>query len=70
MDDIAKTMPLVPNRISVFKKVRATICKHCPACNQARKKPDSMVGKLLHHPWHSNHCPVWKAYNEVYGDQK
>jgi hypothetical protein len=68
MDDIAEGTYLAPKRIGTFKKVRATICKHCPACKRARKKPDSVVGKILHHSWHSNHCPVWKAYNEVYGE--
>lgn len=68
INDISKATDTAQKRIGTFKKVRATICKHCPACKQARKNPDSVVGKILHHSWHSNHCPVWKAYNEVYGE--
>ncbi len=55
--------------IGLFKKMKARICKHCPACNQARKNPESIVGKILHHPFHAERCPVWKAYQEVYGDR-
>ena len=48
-----------------FEKVRAVICKYCPACIAARKSPHSMVGRLLHHPLHSDNCPMWKAYQQV-----
>lgn len=69
MSDINNATTMAPNRIGTFKKVRAAICKHCPACKQARRNPHSVVGKILHHSWHSDHCPVWKAYNEVYGEK-
>ncbi len=54
----------------IFKRMRASICKHCPACNRARKSPESFMGKMLHHPLHSKNCPVWKAYEDIYGQQK
>jgi hypothetical protein len=62
-----KTAKNTENNISNFKKIKAVICKHCPACNYARKNPESIIGKILHHPFHSNHCPIWKAYEELYG---
>ena len=52
-----------------FKKVRAVICKHCPMCSAARRSPQSVIGRLLHHPIHSNNCPMWTAYQQVYGEQ-
>ena len=70
MNELAGSNQLVPSRHGTYKRVRAAICKHCPACKQARKNPASIVGKFLHHPWHSTHCPVWKAYNEVYGEKE
>jgi hypothetical protein len=54
----------------LFKRARATVCKHCPACKQARKDPESLVGRVLHHPRHAERCPVWKAYQEINGEQK
>ena len=53
-----------------FEKVQAVICKHCPFCIAARKSPHSMVGRMLHHPLHSDNCPMWKAYQQVYGDKQ
>ena len=53
-----------------FTKVRAVICKHCPACIVARKSPQSVVGRLLHHPVHADNCPMWQAYRQVYEDQQ
>jgi hypothetical protein len=67
MSNDIETNGMAPNRTGMFKNLRATICKHCPACKRARENPESVVGKILHHSWHSNHCPVWKAYNDVYG---
>ena len=54
--------------IPVFKKLRAKICDNCPLCNRARNNPDSRIGKILHHRYHADHCPMWKAHKEVYGD--
>ena len=53
MNELAGSNQLVPSRHGTYKRVRAAICKHCPACKQARKNPASIVGKFLHHPWHS-----------------
>ncbi len=55
-------------QIGVFKKARAVMCHHCPFCNHARKKPGSMLGKLMHHKSHADNCPMWKAEKEVYGE--
>ena len=57
-------------RVGQFKKIRAVICKHCPVCNSARKSPDSLVGRLVHHPLHADNCPMWTAYQQVYGEQE
>ena len=57
-----------PERAGRFKKARAVICRHCPVCNAARRSPNSFIGRLLHHPVHSEHCPMWTAYQQVYGE--
>lgn len=54
--------------VTRFKKLRATICEHCPFCVHARKNPDSTIGKILHHRFHADHCPLWTAYRDVYGE--
>jgi hypothetical protein len=55
-------------RPTMFKKIRARICHNCPACNHARKNPESRIGKILHHRHHADNCPLWNAEKEVYGD--
>jgi hypothetical protein len=66
----SKTSQVTDNQVGLFKNLRASICKYCPACNHARKNPESIVGRILHHPFHSSHCPIWKAYGEVYGENR
>ncbi|MFH1131103.1 MAG: hypothetical protein V1754_07190 [Pseudomonadota bacterium] len=51
-----------------LKKFMALRCDKCPACNYARKNPESWIGKLF--SWHGKWCPFWKAWQEVYGDKK
>lgn len=73
MEPYAKTTILsqtnnAKEKISIFKRARAKICKHCPMCRQARKNPDSRIGKILHHPLHADHCPFWNAEKAVYGE--
>ena len=70
MDNDIKTDRPSEKPIGRFKKFRASICKHCPACNRARENPESLTGRILHHRFHSAHCPVWKAYEEVYGEKR
>jgi hypothetical protein len=53
---------------TVFKRIRARICHNCPVCNHARKNPDSKIGRMLHHRYHADNCPFWKAEKEVYGE--
>ncbi len=55
---------------TVFKRIRARICHNCPVCNHARKNPDSKIGRVLHHRYHKDNCPFWKAEKELYGDGK
>ncbi len=54
--------------VSSFKRLRAKVCEHCPFCIHARKSPDSAIGKILHHRFHADHCPLWTAYRDVYGE--
>jgi len=48
-------------------KILAWICHRCPVCQYGREHPDSPIGKILHHPVHADHCPMWKAERTVYG---
>jgi len=57
------------DNIGTFKKIRATMCHHCPMCKHARANPQSGIGKILHHKLHAEHCPMWKAEQEVYGKE-
>jgi hypothetical protein len=54
--------------VSGFKRLRAKICEHCPFCIHARKSPDSTIGRILHHRIHADHCPLWTAHRDVYGE--
>lgn len=47
------------------KKFLALLCKFCPFCAYARKKPDSEFAKKLVEA--EKNCPACKAYKEVYG---
>ncbi len=65
-----KALPENKDTVGRFTKVSAAICKYCPACIVARKSPHSMVGRLLHHPMHSDNCPMWTAYQKVHGESQ
>ena len=54
----------------IYKKIMASVCHHCPICKYGRNNPESMIGKMLHHKLHSDHCPMWKAEIERYGDRE
>ncbi len=69
MTRVEKTSEMTKDNVGLLKRVSASVCKHCPACNHARKRPDSLVGKILHHTSHSENCPIWKAYKEVYENE-
>jgi hypothetical protein len=58
------------DNIGRFKKIRAAICHNCPMCKHARGNPQSVIGKILHHKMHAEHCPMWKAEQEVYGKER
>ncbi len=51
--------------VSPLRKVLAAMCSHCPICNYGRTHPDSVLGRLLHHSLHADHCPFWKAEQAV-----
>lgn len=55
-------MPL-KNKI---KKIMASVCHHCPMCGYGRRHPESLIGRVLHHPLHADHCPFWKAEKEFF----
>lgn len=65
---IAGGMHADEKEISGFKRFRAKICEHCPFCIHARKSPDSVIGRILHHRYHAEHCPLWTAYQDVHGE--
>lgn len=49
-----------------MKKTLAGICNSCLLCSYARKNPNGLIGKVMH--WHGTWCPMWKAWEEVYGE--
>jgi hypothetical protein len=49
-----------------FKRALATLCHHCPVCAYGRRHPDSALGRILHHSWHADRCPFWKAERDEY----
>jgi hypothetical protein len=57
------------DKLSFSKKIMAAVCHHCPFCKAARKNPESVIGKMLHHKYHSDNCPFWKAEIAAYGQE-
>ena len=68
IEDIRKGVRTSGEKTTLFKKLRAKTCHHCPLCNHARNNPDSLIGRILHHKYHAENCPLWKAEKEVYGE--
>jgi hypothetical protein len=68
-ENVPMGVDLSEETIPVLKRLRARICHNCPLCNHARKNPDSRIGKILHHRYHADNCPFWKAEKEVYGQK-
>ena len=56
---------MTSSRVGPLWKALAAMCSHCPICNYGRSHPDSLLGRLLHHPLHADHCPLWKAEQAV-----
>jgi hypothetical protein len=54
--------------IGRVKRVLAVVCSHCPLCIHGRAHPDSVLGRMLHHPLHADHCPFWKAEQAMRGE--
>ena len=50
----------------LFRRTRAKICENCPMCRHGRAKPESIIGRILHHRYHADHCPMWNAHKELY----
>jgi hypothetical protein len=48
-----------------LRRALAAICRNCPVCEYGRRHPDAWLGRVLHHPWHADHCPLWKAERAV-----
>jgi len=48
-----------------IKEILALRCEKCPICRYARKKPESLFGKMM--SFHGRFCPFWRAWQEVYG---
>ena len=69
MTGIGETKEKKKRDVGFLKRMTASVCKHCPLCKHARKSPESVIGRILHHPFHSENCPVWKSYQEVYGEE-
>ena len=69
-EGISKGVDAGEESITIFKRLRAKVCHHCPLCRHGRNNPDSTIGKILHHKYHTDHCPMWKAQKEVYGEGK
>jgi hypothetical protein len=51
-----------------YKKIMGAACHHCPLCKYGRSHPESLIGKMLHSKLHADHCPMWKAEKEIYGE--
>ena len=52
------------------KEFMASVCHYCPLCRYGRKNPDSFIGRMLHHPYHSERCPFWRAEKERYPEKR
>jgi hypothetical protein len=50
-----------PQPLGLATRMLGTICRWCPMCRAARRRPESLVGRILAHPLHADHCPFWKA---------
>jgi hypothetical protein len=57
-------------KMGLLKRVMASVCHSCPVCRYGRENPESLVGKILHHRFHADHCPMWKAEKEAYAEGK
>jgi hypothetical protein len=54
--------------MSMVKRFMAKRCDICPLCKYARANPETFIGRLMH--WHGKFCPFWKAWKEIYGEDK
>ena len=63
---MAETSDAGHEQLSAPKNLLAWICHHCPMCRHARAHPASLLGRIMHHPLHANHCPLWKAEQARY----
>jgi len=57
-------------RKGILTSTLAVMCHYCPICMYGRGKPESVIGKILHHRLHADHCPMWKAEKAKYGQAK
>jgi hypothetical protein len=61
---------MIENKTGLYKKIMGSVCHYCPICKYGRKNPESAIGKMLHAKIHADHCPMWKAEKEIYGESK
>ncbi len=47
--------------IPLLTRILGTACRWCPICRYGRGHPASLLGRILSHPLHADHCPFWKA---------
>ena len=57
-------------RKGILTSTLAVMCHYCPICMYGRGKPESVIGKILHHRLHAEHCPMWKAEKAMYVQAK
>lgn len=48
----------------------AVMCHHCPLCRYGREKPESILGRVLHHRLHADYCPMWRAEKAMYDQEQ
>jgi hypothetical protein len=56
--------------VGPVRTLLARMCHACPICKFGRERPESVLGRILSHPLHANHCPMWKAEKEMYGSAR
>jgi hypothetical protein len=52
--------------VGFVRRVMAGACHYCAICRYGRRNPESIVGRILHHRIHADHCPFWKLEKQVY----
>jgi hypothetical protein len=56
--------------VGPVRKALGVMCHLCPLCRYGRAKPESILGRVLHHRLHADYCPMWKAEKAMYGAEQ